>query len=219
MKRTALRELRETAGLSQQKLADLVGTSQPQIKRLEAGERKMTRPWALRLAPVLGVTPEQMLFPESTMNNVVGVRGIISGGGTIETGDEQPDPSGNLFEITVPFPVPDGAVAFLVKGDSMWPRYDPDDVVICSRPMQDPKPLLDWEAAVATPEGHRYLKRLRQGSRKGFYTLESHNAPPLHDVRLAWVSEVLATVRAKRWRRITDDSRKRIIRKAVQAAE
>lgn len=37
-----LREIREARGLSQAKLADLVGASQPQIGRLEKGRRRLT---------------------------------------------------------------------------------------------------------------------------------------------------------------------------------
>jgi len=58
-----LKEIREKKGLSQAKLAQLAGTSQPQIKRLEDGERKLTREWAERLAPHLEVAPERILFP------------------------------------------------------------------------------------------------------------------------------------------------------------
>lgn len=59
-----IRKYRDRAGLSQAKLADLAGTSQPQIKRLESGERKLTKEWAQRLAPHLGVSPERLLFPD-----------------------------------------------------------------------------------------------------------------------------------------------------------
>jgi len=58
-----LKELRELRHLSQAQLAALAGTSQPQIKRLESGERKLTKEWADRLAPHLGVRPEEILFP------------------------------------------------------------------------------------------------------------------------------------------------------------
>jgi len=49
----ALRRIREDRGLSQQELADKVGTSQAQIDRLEKSQRKMTTKWAKRLAPAL----------------------------------------------------------------------------------------------------------------------------------------------------------------------
>lgn len=56
-----LRELRQAAGLSQEKLAELAGTSQPQINKLEAGQRKMTVDWAVKLARPLGVDPTVLL--------------------------------------------------------------------------------------------------------------------------------------------------------------
>lgn len=57
-----LRELRTELGLSQQALADRVGTSQPQIKRLEDGARKLTKEWAERLAPALQTSAETLMF-------------------------------------------------------------------------------------------------------------------------------------------------------------
>lgn len=56
-----LRELRQAAGLSQEKLAEMAGTSQPQINKLEAGQRKMTVDWAVKLARPLGVDPTLLL--------------------------------------------------------------------------------------------------------------------------------------------------------------
>jgi len=50
-----LRALRERAGLSMQALAVRVGTSAPQINKLEKGERRLTLEWLERLAQALGV--------------------------------------------------------------------------------------------------------------------------------------------------------------------
>lgn len=61
-----LRILREQKKLSQAQLAERVGTSQPQIKRLEDGERKLTKEWAERIAPHLDVSAESLLFPDKT---------------------------------------------------------------------------------------------------------------------------------------------------------
>jgi transcriptional regulator with XRE-family HTH domain len=58
-----IRELREKKGLTQYQLAELIHTSQPQIKRLEGGDRELTVAWAKRLAGVLGTTAEKILFP------------------------------------------------------------------------------------------------------------------------------------------------------------
>lgn len=59
-----LRALREKKGLTQAQLAELAETSQPQIKRLENGERELTVDWARRLAGPLGTTAVKILFPE-----------------------------------------------------------------------------------------------------------------------------------------------------------
>lgn len=59
-----IRRLREEKDLSQAQLAELVGTSQPQIKRLEDGARKLTKEWAERIAPHLNVSAEHLLFPD-----------------------------------------------------------------------------------------------------------------------------------------------------------
>ena len=61
-----IRRLRERKGLSQAQLAELVGTSAPQILRLEKGRRKLTVDWAERIAPHLGVAAFELLFPGAT---------------------------------------------------------------------------------------------------------------------------------------------------------
>jgi transcriptional regulator with XRE-family HTH domain len=54
-------EIRRLRGLSQAKLAELVGTSQAEISRLENGERELTENWMRRLAHVLEVEPADLL--------------------------------------------------------------------------------------------------------------------------------------------------------------
>lgn len=58
-----LKDLREKAELTQSQLAELASTSQPQIRRLENGERELTVAWAERLAGPLKTTPVKILFP------------------------------------------------------------------------------------------------------------------------------------------------------------
>lgn len=56
-----IKEIRERRGLSTAQLAALVGTSQPQITRLENGERKLTAEWMSRLAQALDCSPADLL--------------------------------------------------------------------------------------------------------------------------------------------------------------
>jgi phage repressor protein C with HTH and peptisase S24 domain len=57
-----IRLLRESLGMTQVRLAELAATSQPQIRRLEAGERQLSKEWAERLAPHLGISASELMF-------------------------------------------------------------------------------------------------------------------------------------------------------------
>lgn len=56
-----IKELRESAGLTQQQLAARAGTSQPQIDRLEKSSRRLTQDWMNRLSRALGCEPQDLL--------------------------------------------------------------------------------------------------------------------------------------------------------------
>lgn len=58
-----LKKLRLINNLTQVQLAKLVEASYGQIRKLEAGKRKLTKEWAERIAPHLGVTAQELLFP------------------------------------------------------------------------------------------------------------------------------------------------------------
>lgn len=147
-----IKDLREQKNMSQAELAELVGTSQPQIKRLESGERKLTKEWAERISPHLNAAPEVLLFgwpdegelpaniqdnPFVMPNAVVGER--ISGqsvkipvyGQAVGGVDGEFDMNGNvLYEVLAP-PILSGvrgAYGVQVSGDSMYPRYEDGEV-------------------------------------------------------------------------------------------
>lgn len=58
-----IRELREKAGLSAERLADRVGTTQATISRLETGARRLTVSWMRRITDALQVRPEELIAP------------------------------------------------------------------------------------------------------------------------------------------------------------
>lgn len=53
--------LRKKNGLSMQELADLVGTSQQQIDRLEKGQRRLTADWMDKLSIALNCKPAELI--------------------------------------------------------------------------------------------------------------------------------------------------------------
>ncbi|WP_246660455.1 S24 family peptidase [Nitratireductor sp. XY-223] len=63
-----IRQRREALGLTQAQLAERTATSQPQIRRLEAGERQLTKEWAERIAPHLGMSPSELMFGGASYN-------------------------------------------------------------------------------------------------------------------------------------------------------
>ena len=58
-----IREIREERGLSLAAIAEKVGITVPHLSRLERGLRPLTDTWMKRIAPVLGVTPQDLLPP------------------------------------------------------------------------------------------------------------------------------------------------------------
>lgn len=152
-----IKELREKREITQSQLADMVGTSQPQIKRLETGDRKLTKEWAEKIGPALGVTAEILMFgsPEGAPPYVIEtpptfdespihlpnaqIRGKVEGvgrkipvyGQAVGGVDGEFVMNGSvLFEVLAPPSVSasSGAYAVMVSGDSMYPRYEDGEI-------------------------------------------------------------------------------------------
>jgi transcriptional regulator with XRE-family HTH domain len=68
-----LQAWRERAKLSQEVLAEKIGTSPSVISYLEQGERGLSAKWLRRLAPVLGITPGLLLdhHPDDLSNDMI----------------------------------------------------------------------------------------------------------------------------------------------------
>lgn len=161
----------------------------------------MTRQWAERLAPHLGVSPQSLIFPEDPRVPVVG---LVGAGGSISTELEN-DGFDALFEIELPFVLSEEAVAFQVSGDSMFPVYNDGDVIVVSRAGSPAETLLGLEAVVKVggrdEPGDRFFKRVLRGSSAATFDLESYNAPTIRDVAIGWASSLIVRVPAAQLRR------------------
>lgn len=134
-----LREFREKAGLSQTRLGELVGTSQATINRIERSKAKLTKEWAMKLAPALNTTARELMFSDSTEGGLTGVS-ILTVEGVSEAGmfrdislmqhdDEEDRPT-----ITVARDPRFGHAhqyALLVSGDSMNKLFASGSYVVC----------------------------------------------------------------------------------------
>jgi len=164
--------------------------------------RGITTETLVALAPVLKTSAAWLLegIGKQSSGNLVRVVGQIGAGAEIQPQLEQVPPEG-LYEIEAPFPVPADAIALQVEGDSMWPRYDPGDVIICGQQSDNIQEVVGWEAAVKSADGKRYLKRIQRGATSGTFDLESHNAAPIRGVRIDSAAGIKGVVRSGQWRR------------------
>lgn len=212
-----IKQAREAKGWSQRELSDRIGISQPAVKKIEGGETVQSK-FLPKIAQVLGldlavldpsIAPSAVQLAGEAAPCTVLVMGRIGAGAEILPESEQVPPEG-LFEIEIPFPVPESTLAFQIEGDSMFPRYDNKDVVLCWKEGSNYAEIIGWEAAVRTSDGKRYLKRILQGSRARHYDLESYNAPVIRNVKLEWASKVQLVVRAGEWRQLGRAVQRRI---------
>lgn len=198
-----LRQARKQAGYSKgTEAANAFGWPVSTYLGHENGDRVPSRDAAKKYAKAFRIRWEWLLEGEGTptRKNRVRVMGFIGAGSEIHPDFEQVPPDG-LAEIEVPFPIPDTAIAFEVQGESMFPRYDEGDVVICSTNTPSAADVIGAEAAVRTKDGRRYLKRVLQAG-KDRYDLESHNAPLIRGAQLEWVGQVLGVVRHGLWKKL-----------------
>ena len=213
-----IKHLREQQKMTLEELAEAVGLSTSYVQRLENGDRNLAVKHFAAFAAALKTQPTQLIIDDAVEHEThkVTVVGRIGAGAEIMPEFEQL-PEG-LFEIEIPFPVPPNTLALEVTGDSMWPRYDAGDVILCWREGTNATEIIGWEAAVRTSDGKRYLKRIVQGSRARHYDLESYNSPSIRNVKLEWVSKVQLVVRAGEWKQLGRSIQRRISKK-LSAAE
>lgn len=177
---------RQRAGLTHQQIADAVGTSNQMIGLLERGQRKLTVEWMELIAPVLGVTPADLMLASRS----VPVVGYVGAGAEIYSIDDHAKGNG-MFETSAP---PQGAtpsmVALVVRGDSMAPAYEDGDVIYYDQQVTgDFDHLIGKRVVARLADGRTFIKKLRKNS-EGQFWLHSHNAEPIINPKIEWLAAV-----------------------------
>lgn len=198
-----LQEAFEDTGWSKAELARRSDVSYDNVIKYLSGVVDQPRGDTLpKLAAALGVDPlwlEKGIDPGGDSWSTVPLMGFVGAGGEIDPEFEQ-IPEDGLEQIDVPFKLPGDMIALRIKGISMLPRYDPDDVLIVWREQR--RALATFygeEAAVRTLDGRRYLKVIQRSG--DAVDLISWNDQPIRDVRLEWIGEIYSTIRASQMRR------------------
>lgn len=197
-----MKELRERQEMTQDELAKLVGTSQPQIRRLETGEREMTPIWAKRLAPHLNVSPVKLAFPDEdtkiTTLKIVGRVGASIDGKVLQDTDQGP-----FGEVIAPLGASGNEVAVEVSGPSMG-TYAPDGSLILYNNRRDPPrdDMIGEVCVVGLPDGQVLVKKLLHGSKRGLFNLDSLVGDTIKDQRVDWAAVVLVVVHPRQAKRL-----------------
>jgi repressor LexA len=196
-----------------------MGTTRNQYVKLERGiekgGRRLSDIWIERAARAFEVDAGVIVSALEQDRFTVPVMGLIGAGAVIEPEFEQVPPEG-LFDVELPFALPDEMIGLQVRGDSMLPRYDDGDVVVVYREQRKPvESYVGEEAAVRTTAGQRFLKIIQRGPSAGVFTLSSFNARPIEGARLAWIGEVYVTVRSGQLKRIERQHSNTVRRRAL----
>lgn len=124
-----IKELRLRKSLSQEELANLVGTSNQQIGRLEKSARELTLTWMKRLAPALGVAPQDLL-PVQSSNHSIQLQGNVQAG--LWRSSDHSDIEAEYFDIPLPEAYSNlRPYALRVIGPSMNNVYPEGTILIC----------------------------------------------------------------------------------------
>lgn len=186
-----LRKAREAKGYeSSASAAEAYGFNANTLRSNENGQKPYGRDAAVRYATAFGVRLEWLLRGKGPMRHTLTltpVEGIVGAGAAVFPLDE-----GAFEPIEAPFGVPEEAIAFKVRGDSMYPAYT-DGTYLIALPTDDIASVLHKRAVVTIADGRRFVKDVGPGSKPGLFTLHSHNASPIRDVRIIAAARVIGT--------------------------
>jgi phage repressor protein C with HTH and peptisase S24 domain len=185
-----LRKARQLKFGSSIEAAEAFGFNPNTLRSNENGNKPFGREMAVRYASAFGVRLEWLLSGRGPMRHtrtLTPVEGIVGAGAAVFPLDE-----GAFEPIEPPFGVPDTAVAFIIRGDSMYPAYSDGTFLICV-PTDDVATIVHKRAVVTLDDGRRFVKDVAPGSAKGLFTLYSHNAAPIPDVRIVSAAKVIGT--------------------------
>jgi phage repressor protein C with HTH and peptisase S24 domain len=180
--------------INQTQLGELMGVKQSTISRWEGGIDEPEHDHVRALADLFKCTTDYLLGTD-TLNaspRVIPVVGYVGAGGINIPFDDYAHGDG-MDEVEAPPGLNDAAIAVRVSGDSMYPAYENGDIIFYVRNGVDidESECIGKQCIIKVTEGPIYIKRLSRGSAPGLYHLESHNAPPMHDVTIDWATKVL----------------------------
>jgi transcriptional regulator with XRE-family HTH domain len=189
-----IHEARLALNITQTRLAELCGVTRAAVSQWEKDGTVPTGPNLVTLAQALR-RPAAWLTGQSRDTTAplvprVAVVGYVGAGAQVFAIDDHARGAG-FEEVDAPLGISGSVVAVRVRGNSMYPIED-GWLVFYGRDADGvDESCLNRLCVVKVTDGATLVKKLRKGTRKGHYTLESFNGPPVENVRLDWAARVM----------------------------
>lgn len=172
-----LSKYRKEAKLTQQQLADAIGSHWTTISRLENGKMELDYVWARRLAPILNVSIPDLLHDYKADEKIF-IRGAIGEGG--KTMRLFLNDSKNTYSLPSLYP----GSWYVVDDDSFYPQFRHGDLIHLST-ATDIEPYIGRVGFVTTIDEQgpqkEYFGTIARGKAPGKYCVRRPNAPDSED--------------------------------------
>lgn len=180
-----LKIAREKAGYAMASdAARAFGWMQVTYRHHENGTRNFTKDRAIAYARAFKVSPEWLMLGRDGLERPsLPVVGIVGAGAEIYPYDD----GGSLSDVETPPGLRKEAVAVMVRGDSMFPRYFDGDLLIYDEHVSM-KAAHGQECVISLIDGRKLVKTVR--FHNGTATLESYNGAPIFDAQIEWVAPI-----------------------------
>lgn len=186
-------KLRKSAKLTQKEFAEIVGVSYQLVSKWEKNETELKMHRAKNIAEKFNVTLADVLGIGQRVSQIP--IEVYVGAGAEIFHDINNNPFG--YEDVPPGESPDDIRAAIVRGESMYPAYRNGDILYYRQHQGSLSDLIGRECVVLLEDDRSYVKTIMKGSVKGKYTLTSHNAAPVPDVKIKWAAPVNWVKRSK----------------------
>lgn len=170
--------------------ARAMGVPAPTYQGHENGSAGLPRA-AERYASFFGVSLDWLLTGKGKTRRASKVPVICYIGAGAEMHPIDDHSQGQGIEMVDPPQGVTDCVAAIIRGDSMYPLRDGWLVFWTRHQTGVPEECIGQLCVVQVKDGPALVKEVRRGSQKGFFRLESWNAPPREDVRLEWASRII----------------------------
>lgn len=190
-----IRELRLRFGESQAEFGHRLSVEQATVSRWEKGEMPARR-YEAPIAGLAGMSVTEFFHTDEGPRLIRVVGELATGGVTLK---DEAAPGAPINHISLNLGEND-QIALPVRGHQWEPVYRDGDTIIanCLRKSKI-KQAIGKDCIVKTADGKAYIKIVRRGSKKGFYTLRDirPRVDDMENVELEWAAPILWIGRAQ----------------------